>query len=99
MSAFTKPIVIDKSNKAVVLERIPLSSGKVELFSERWLQKALFANPQCLPVKEIDPHIGTLIPICTEIETGAGPADILYVTPTGQIVLVETKLWRNPEAG
>jgi hypothetical protein len=98
MSAFTKPIIVDKSNNAVVLERIPLSSGNVDLFSERWLQNTLFANPQCLPVKEIDPHIGALIPICTEIETGAGPADILYVTPTGQIVLVETKLWRNPEA-
>lgn len=33
-----------------------------------------------------------------ELETGSGPADLLYVTPTGQIVLVETKLWRNPEA-
>ena len=81
-----------------MLERIPLSSGSGDLFSEAWLQNTLFENPQCLPVREIDPHIGTLIPICTEIETGAGPADILYVTPTGQIVLVETKLWRNPEA-
>jgi hypothetical protein len=39
-----------------------------------------------------------LIPVCMEIQTGAGPADILYVTPAGQVVLVETKLWRNPEA-
>ena len=51
-----------------------------------------------MPVQEIDPHIGKLIPVCTEIETGAGPADILFVTPTGKIVLVETKLWRNPNA-
>ena len=42
--------------------------------------------------------MGPLIPVCMEIETGSGPADILYVTPTGQVVLVETKLWRNPEA-
>lgn len=66
--------------------------------SERWLQEMLFGSPASLPVREIDPHIGTLIPVCMEIETGAGPADILYVTPTGQVVLVETKLWRNPEA-
>ena len=98
MSAFTKPIIVSRTNKALVLERIPMNLGNVDLFSERWLQNALFDNPQCLPVKEIDPHIGELIPICMEIETGAGPADILYVTPTGQIVLVETKLWRNPEA-
>ena len=25
-------------------------------------------------------------------------ADSLYVSATGQVVLVETKLWRNPEA-
>lgn len=31
-------------------------------------------------------------------QTEAGPADILYVTRTGQFVLVETKLWRNVEA-
>jgi hypothetical protein len=33
-----------------------------------------------------------------ELETGAGPADILYLTPLGKIVLVETKLYRNPDA-
>jgi hypothetical protein len=51
-----------------------------------------------LPITEVDPHVGTLVPICMELETGAGPADILYVTRTGQLVLVETKLWRNAEA-
>jgi hypothetical protein len=30
--------------------------------------------------------------------SGAGLADILYVTKSGQLVLVETKLWRNAEA-
>ena len=97
MSAFTSPIVVNQSSQSVLLDRIPLSA-RGDLFTEKWLQNILFANPQCLPVREIDPHIGKLIPVCTEIETGAGAADILYVTPTGQIVLVETKLWRNPEA-
>lgn len=66
--------------------------------NEQWLQRILFECPESLPVNDVDPHIGPLIPVCMEIETGAGPADILYVTPTGQLVLVETKLWRNPEA-
>lgn len=97
MSAFANPIVLSPQNPAIILERIPLTAGS-GAFSEKWLQEALFANPQCLPIKEIDPQIGALIPICMEIETGAGPADILYVTETGHLVLVETKLWRNPEA-
>ena len=62
------------------------------------LQESLFSFPESLPVREIDPNIGPLIPVCMEIETGSGPADVLCVTPTGQIVLIETKLWRNPEA-
>jgi hypothetical protein len=98
MGAFSNPIVLSGSNAAIMLERIRLSANDEISFSERWLQDALFANPGCLPVREIDPHIGDLIPVCTEIETGQGPADILFVTRTGQIVLVETKLWRNPEA-
>jgi hypothetical protein len=98
MTAFTRPIVIRLDGVVSMLERIPLAGGNHGQFMEEWFQRALFENPECLPVKEIDPHIGNLIPVCTELETGAGPADILYITPTGQLVLAETKLWRNPEA-
>lgn len=51
-----------------------------------------------MPFKKIDPHAGALISVCMELDTGAGPANILYVKKTGQLVLVETKLWRNAEA-
>ena len=98
MSGFTQPLIISTQGTSTALERIPLGQGAEGSFPEAWLQNALFTHPQCLPLREIDPHIGDLIPVCTEIETGAGPADILYITRTGQIVLVETKLWRNPEA-
>lgn len=98
VSAFTQPIVVEGDHRVRLLERLPLSQGNQGQFSEAWLQHALFKAPSCLPVREIDPHSGDLIPVCKELETGAGPADILYVTKTGQIVLVETKLWRNPEA-
>lgn len=98
MSAFSNPVVVASDGSVSALERMPLGAGNEGQFSESWLQNALYAHPECLPIREVDPHIGALIPVCTEIETGAGPADIIYVTPTGQIVLVETKLWRNPEA-
>jgi hypothetical protein len=98
MSAFTKPLLLGLPGSASLLERISLSGNAAGQLSERWLQEALFAFPEALPVKEIDPHIGPLIPVCMEIETGSGPADIVFVTPTGQVVLVETKLWRNPQA-
>lgn len=98
MSAFTKPIMIHRDGPSTMLERVSLSGAARGAFDERWLQQILFENPHSLPIKEIDPHAGNLIPVCMELETGAGPADIFYVTKTGQLVLVETKLWRNSEA-
>jgi hypothetical protein len=38
------------------------------------------------------------VPICTELNTPAGPIDNFMVTPSGLPVLVECKLWRNPES-
>jgi hypothetical protein len=98
VSGFTQPLIIAAQGSATVLERIPLGQSAERAFPEVWLQDALFRHPRALPVREIDPHIGELIPVYTEIETGAGPADSLYVTRTGQVVLVATKLWRNQEA-
>jgi hypothetical protein len=37
------------------------------------------------------------VPICTELNTLAGAIDNFMVTPSGLPVLVECKLWRNPE--
>jgi hypothetical protein len=50
-----------------------------------------------LPIAEIDPMFSGPVPICTELNTLAGPIDIFMVTPSGLPVLVECKLWRNPE--
>ena len=37
------------------------------------------------------------VPICTELNTPAGPIDNFMVTAAGLPILVECKLWRNPE--
>lgn len=97
MSAFSRPIYIQDGH-ATTLERIPIATGAQAGFSEAWLQQMLFEHPDSLPIRDINPHIGSLIPVCIELGTDAGPADILYMTQTGQVVLVETKLWRNAEA-
>ena len=44
------------------------------------------------------PGIGALRSLGREIRTAAGPIDNLFVSEDGQLVLVEAKLWRNPEA-
>lgn len=98
MSAFTSPFIVRANGETHACQRIELTTKSQSAYDERWLQELLFQHPRCIPIREIDPHIGELIPICMEMETGAGPVDILYVTPTGQLVLIETKLWRNSEA-
>jgi hypothetical protein len=77
---------------------VPLSLGTgPEAFSEADLQRLLHDHPSCLPIAEIDPLFSSPVSICTELNTPAGPIDNFLVTPTGLPVLVECKLWRNPE--
>jgi len=97
-TAYASPVLIEPDCDGVRLERVKLSGTGNTQFSEAWLQRLLFAHPECLPLREIDPSLGLLVPVCIELDTGAGYADILYLTMLGKIVLVETKLYRNPEA-
>lgn len=75
----------------------PLKSSD-KSFDEAWLRDFIFASQQALPVDEIEAIFGPLIPVCTELRTKAGPADILFINDAGLLTLVECKLWRNPEA-
>ena len=46
----------------------------------------------------MEPGLGRLIPVGMEVPTPAGYIDNLFVTAEGHLVVVECKLWRNPEA-
>jgi hypothetical protein len=66
--------------------------------SEVYIRDLVHEHPACLPIAEIDPMFSGPVPICTELNTPAGKIDSFMVTPSGLPVLVECKLWRNPEA-
>jgi hypothetical protein len=66
--------------------------------SEAEIQSLIQGHPQCLPIAEIDPLFSNPVPICTELSTPVGPIDNFMVTATGLPVLVECKLWKNPQA-
>jgi hypothetical protein len=68
------------------------------IYDEAWLQELLRQHPEILPVAEIEPMVSDLIPIGREVITDTGIIDNLFISPTGYLVLIETKLWRNPEA-
>jgi hypothetical protein len=67
-------------------------------FDEAWLQEALRRCPDVLPVEEFGPVFHPLISIGREMPTEVGSIDNLFMSHAGYLVLVETKLWRNPEA-
>ena len=83
------------NNEPQKMERIPLNE---KLFQENWLQNLIHNNPQILPIDDIESGFAPLISIGREISTSVGFVDNLYISPNGYITIVETKLWRNPEA-
>lgn len=72
--------------------------GSGDSIVEADIQTLVHTYPACLPIAEIDPVFLGPVPICTELNTPAGAIDNFMVTPSGLPVLVECKLWRNPEA-
>lgn len=92
----TTPVLADlTSRSAALLERVSLSERTV---NEGWLQALLFDCPTLLPVDELSLDAGPLIPIGREVGVKVGRIDCLYVSPSGQLTVVEVKLWSNPEA-
>lgn len=63
---------------------------------EDYLQQYIYNNPDAVPVYEIDQDIRLLI-LAREFGTASGPIDALGVDQHGNIYLVETKLYKNPD--
>lgn len=89
-----KPIIINENN-VETLNRVLLNS---KTFQEDWLQNLLENNPDLLPTAEIDQIFSPLVFIAREVNVKSGFIDNLYISSKGYLVVVETKLWRNPES-
>ena len=85
------------SGRAEPLKPLGLGAG-LDAVSEADIQALVHAHPNCLPISEIDSIFSGPVSICRELVTSAGSIDNLLVTPSGLPILVECKLWRNPEA-
>lgn len=87
---------------ATPLRRRTLLAGGDERRDEKWLQDLLFRHPELLPLDEIDPDAGAILPLCRELPLpragGSVYPDLLGVTRSGRLVIIECKLWRNPQA-
>ncbi|MBN2863895.1 MAG: hypothetical protein JXN62_12070, partial [Bacteroidales bacterium] len=89
-TAYGNPMSINGDTLEILTKTVALDEANI--------QELIFRHPECLPISDIDESFNPAIPVCTELNTPVGPLDILMTTPTGEIIIIETKLWRNPEA-
>jgi hypothetical protein len=84
-----------EEGKGIRLEHL---DPRQKMFDEKWLQDLLIRYPDLLPTGEIESIFHPLVVIGREIPVMTGRIDLLYMSTRGYPVMVETKLWRNPEA-
>lgn len=90
------PLIVTPNNDPRQLKR--LSRTHTE-FDEKYLQELLVENTALLPASEIRDDVGELLCIGREVTAGnSGSIDNLYLSTGGYPIIVETKLWRNPQA-
>ena len=91
---FVTPVFV-RDGEATPLRRVPFDE---RTFDELALQDLLFAHPALIPVGDIEPLFAGLRPLARELPVGGGFLDLIFMNGEGYLTLVETKLWRNPEA-
>ena len=93
-----RPVLIS-DDRIKKLNKVLLNSNT---FTEDMLQKIIYEEPSILPTNEIDGVFANLVPIGREIPVDLGNTtgyiDDLFISSKGFLVIVETKLWRNPES-
>lgn len=88
-------ILLDEISPGQVISRQPQGVAT----QEQPLRDLLFEHPELLPVKELEPEIGNIIAVTRELSLpGAGFVDVFLISEHGRLILVECKLWRNPQA-
>jgi hypothetical protein len=89
-----EPVIVRDS----AIEALPRVSSQDRAVAEDWLQDLLYRRPELLPAAELDAEFLPMRAVAREVPTGCGAVDLLLVSPRGFLTIVETKLYRNPEA-
>ena len=103
MKSSTRPMMVtaigQPTQTCMALEGLELrKSTSSSQYDEKWIQKLIDRHPAVLPIADIEPGLEGALSICCELPTPSGFIDNLLITREGGIVIVEAKLWRNPEA-
>lgn len=70
--------------------------NKQEFGLEQDIQQYIYDNPDTIPIYEVDSDIRLFV-AAREFQTNSGPIDALAFDQNGNIYVVETKLFRNPD--
>ena len=98
------PVLISAFNEQDIEKLRPVSCSRQDhaRFDETLLQSIVDQTPDILPIRDFYPSVSSVCSLGREIPVDLGERqgfiDNLLVTNDGHLVLVETKLYRNPEA-
>ncbi|MCU6455667.1 hypothetical protein LPN01_16425 [Sphingomonas sp. A2-49] len=88
-------LVLLDNDTTTVVRRVPEGEAR----REATLRDLIATHPAILPVHDIDPSYGRLVTVTRELAIpGVGFVDVLLIDEHGRLVVVECKLWRNPQA-
>jgi hypothetical protein len=92
----------DAASAPLVLARVSTEHDSERQYQEELLQNVIHRCPNVLPVQDFYSSVTNLISLGREIPVDLGAStgyiDNLFVTNDARLVLVETKLHRNPES-
>jgi hypothetical protein len=83
-------IIVSKNGSDAKIIR-PVGFG-----SESSLQEYIHQNPESIPIHELNEDKKLLI-VKREFPTSSGPIDALAIDKEGEIYIIETKLYKNPD--
>jgi len=84
------PIIISRNGeKAVSVERSSFDK-------EDYLQQYIYQNPESIPLSQLKEDVRLLI-LAREFPTNSGPIDAIGIDRDGDLYIVETKLYKNPD--
>ena len=86
-------------NMVIIVSKNSKNAKKIkpsQVKDEAYLQEYIHENPDIIPVYEIDENIRILV-VAREFPTNSGPIDAIALDQYGEIYIVETKLYKNPD--
>lgn len=84
---------------AIILTRHGKAATKLDrtiIEDESFLQRYIMENPDVLPLDQLDQNIRAVV-LLREFPTPSGPIDALATDQDGNLYLIETKLYKNPD--